>query len=158
MMQLRVLAATVVLLLGNACADVHRVTVMTVLSHGNCQTTAVGVRIIDYAALAELRGSRLIGMTEAPGAEASPLHLIAIIPGPYPTPGYGLSLNDSNPTFADPLILRLEVTKPPADAVQAQMITHPCLVVGIDDQAVKRVRVVDDAAAVVGEVDVSKPQ
>jgi hypothetical protein len=32
------------------------------------------------------------------------------------------------------------------------MITHPCLVVGIADPSVARVKVVDDSAAVLGEV------
>jgi PrcB C-terminal len=158
MKPLRALIGIVAALLGHGCADAHRVNVMTVLSNASCQTTTPGVRIIDYAALAELRGSRLIGMTEAPDPAASPLHLIAIVPGPYPTPGYDLTLDDSAPLLADPLILRVTITRPPPDAILAQVLTHPCLVVGIDDQAVKRVRVVDDAATVLGELDLSTPR
>ena len=37
----------------------------------------------------------------------------------------------------------------------AQMITHPCLVVGIADPEVARVKVLDDSAAVLGEVDLA---
>ena len=143
------------LLAGFGCAQAHRVVVMTVLTNGNCQTTGTGVRLIDYAALAELRGTHLIGMTEAPQAAAAPLHLIAIVPGEYPTPGYSLTLDEATPALTDPLILRVKVATPPAGAILAQVVTHPCLVVGIDDQAVKRVRVINDAAVLVGEVDIS---
>jgi hypothetical protein len=114
--------------------------------------------LIDYAALAELRGTKLIGMTEAPDAAATPLHLIAIVPGESPTAGYNLTLDESLVDLVDPLILRVTLARPPADAVLAQVITHPCLVVGIENTAVKRVRVIDNSDQLVGEVDISKPQ
>jgi len=146
------------LLSSYGCAQAHRVEVMTVLANGNCKTNTAGVRVIDYAALAELRGTRLIGMTEAPDAAATPLHLIAIVPGDSPTAGYNLTLDKSAVDLTDPLILRVTLTKPPADAILAQVITHPCLVVGIENNAVKRVRVIDNSDRLVGEVDFSKPQ
>lgn len=155
---LRSLLTIVGLLFGHGCAEAHRVQVMTVLSNGNCKTTTAGVRVIDYAALAELRGTRLIGMTEAPEAAETPLHLIAIIPPESPTAGYSLTLDEAMVPLADPLVLRVKLVKPPADAILAQVITHPCLVVGIENPGVKRVRVIDDADQLLGEIDVSKPQ
>jgi hypothetical protein len=67
-------------------------------------------------------------MTESEEATQQPLHLIAVVPAEFPTPGYAsrcgrccvdgeLSRSRSNRSTG-------------ADAVLAQMITHPCLVVG----------------------------
>jgi hypothetical protein len=155
---LRFILSVAVLILGNGCAEAHRVQIMTVLANGNCKTTEAGVRLIDYAALAELRGTHLIGMSEGPEAAAAPLHLIAIVPPESPTAGYSLTLDESLVALMDPLVLRVKIAKPPADAILAQVMTHPCLVVGIDDSAVNRVRVIDDEGHLLGEVDVSKPK
>ena len=157
MKSFRSLLTTAVLLCCHGCAEAHRVQIMTVLTNGNCKTTTTGVRLIDYAALAELRGTRLIGM-EAPEAAQASLRLIAIVPGEYPTAGYHLTLDHTSVDLADPLTLHVTVAKPPPDAILAQVITHPCLVVGIENAEVKRVRVIDDAGHPVGEVDVSKSQ
>jgi hypothetical protein len=134
------------------CAGARHVTVMTVFDHGNCRTDTAGVRLIDYAELAELRGARLLGLSD--DAAAHPLHLVAIVPGEYPTTGYALRLVDPQPELSDPLLLHVTVAKPPPDAVLAQVLTHPCLVVGIDDAAVRRVRVDVDAMPL-GEIDLS---
>ncbi len=42
------------------------------------------------------------------------------------------------------LTLRIKTDRPPPDAMLAQVITHPCLVVGIADPAVGRVKVLDE--------------
>jgi PrcB C-terminal len=135
------------------CADARHVTVMTVLDHGNCRTDVTGVRLIDYAELAQLRGARLLGMSDD-GTTTPPVHLIAILPGPYPTTGYALELTNPEPQLSDPLLLHVALSKPPQDAVLAQVLTHPCLVVGIDDDAVHRVRV-DVDSVLLGEVDLT---
>jgi hypothetical protein len=135
------------------CADADRVTVMTVLNHGNCQTTTTGVQMIDYEAVAQLRGARLIGMSNEPAAATPALHLIAILPGEFPTTGYSIHLDGAAPELTDPLVLRITVQPPPKEAVLAQVMTRPCLVVGIDNPAVKRLRVIDAKDAVLGEVD-----
>ena len=135
------------------CADAHHVEVMTVLTHGNCQTNETGVHVIDYATLATFRGTHLIGMTESADATSNPAHLIAIVPAQFPTAGYSVQLQDG-PTLSDSLLtIAIKIDRPPADAILAQMITHPCLVVGIADPAVARVRVVN-GAEVLGEVDI----
>ncbi len=123
------------------CADAQHVDVMTVLTQGNCRTDKIGVSLIDYATLASFRGTHLIGMTESPDAQRNPAHLIAIVPAQFPTPGYSVRLLD-DPTFSgDLLTIDITIDRPPADAMLAQMITHPCLVVGVADPAVHRVRV-----------------
>jgi PrcB C-terminal len=145
-------AVAVALLYG--CVDTRHVSVMTVLDHGNCGTGETGVRLIDYPQLAQLRGARLLAMS-GDDATARPVQLIAIMPGPYPTTGYALRLANPEPELADPLLLHVDLSKPPQGAVLAQVVTHPCLVVGIDDAAVHRVRV-DVDSTLLGEVDLSR--
>lgn len=151
-----VFASAVILVAANCgCAEAHHVDVMTVLANANCQTSEAGVRVIDYATLATFRGAHLIGMTESEDAARRPVNLIAIVPGEFPTPGYNIALQGDATLAADRLTLHVKTDKPPPDAILAQMITHPCLVVGISDPVVRRVRVEDDSAAVLGEVDLS---
>jgi hypothetical protein len=140
-----------VFLLG--CADARRIDVVSVLKSGNCATSDVGVRLIDYKALAEFRATHLIGMPESPETINKPLHLIAIVPASYPTPGYAISLSEGAELKGPLLTLRVGIQRPAADAILVQMVTHPCLVVGVNDPTVIRVRVVNEAATVIGEVD-----
>jgi len=146
-------SAALVAALSGGCAQARHVDVMTVLANANCQTTEIGVRAIDYAALAALRGTRLIGMTESEDSAQQPVHLIAIVPGEFPTAGYGVSLQEGAALTADLLTIKVKTDRPSPDAMLAQMITHPCLVVGVADPAVARVKVLDDSAAMLGEVD-----
>ena len=139
----------------HGCAQARHVEVMTVLANGNCQTTEIGVRTIDYAALAAFRGTRLIAMTQSEESTQQPVHLIAIVPGEFPTAGYGVSLQDGAALTAGLLTIKIKTDRPSPDAMLAQMITHPCLVVGIADPEVARVKVLDDSAAVLGEVDLA---
>ena len=85
------------------------------------------------------------------------MHLIAIAPGTYPTAGYTLELLDAEPVPGDPLVLEVKLSKPPDGAILAQVVTHPCLVVGVDDKTVRRIRVVLDSK-LLGEVDLSSPR
>jgi len=143
--------------LATSCADAHHVDVMTVLAQGNCQTEKTGVELIDYATLATYRGTHLIGMTESSEAQRNPAHLIAIVPGQFPTAGYGVQLLEGS-TLTDKLLtIKIKVDRPPADAILAQMITHPCLVVGVADPAVARVRVLNDTE-LLGEVEIPATQ
>ena len=140
------------------CAQARHVDVMTILAYGNCQTNEIGVRTIDYATLATFRGAHLIGMTESDESAQQPVHLIAIVPGEFPTPGYSVTLKDGAMLAGDQLTIEVKTDRPAPDAVLAQMITHPCLVVGIADPSVARVKVVDDSAAVLGEVVLAAPK
>jgi PrcB C-terminal len=149
-----VLFAALALPLG--CADADRVDVVPVLTNGNCQTNESGVRLIDYATLAKFRATHLIGMSESAEATQNPLHLIAIVPGEYPTPGYTVALQAVPELSGGAMTLKIKVEQPAKDAILAQMITHPCLVVGVADPAVTRVRVIDETTAVLGEVDLPK--
>jgi len=151
----RVIAVFALSLTVAGCADADRIDVTTVLARGNCQTTDTGVKEIDYATLAAYRGTRLLDMTESPESDAHPVHLVAIVPGEYPTPGYSLIIDGEPKIEAGELTITVRVNKPPPDAILAQMITRPCLVVGVADPRVTRVRVVDDAAHSVGELNLA---
>jgi hypothetical protein len=135
-----------------ACAQADRIDLTTVLSNGNCQTSETGVTEIDYATLAAYRGTRLLDMSQSKEAESNPVRLVAIAPGEYPTPGYGLAINGEPKLDGRVLTISVTISKPEPDAILAQMITRPCLVVGIADPKVERVRVVDDAAKSIGEL------
>jgi len=138
-----------------SCGGVRHVEVLTVLSLDNCQTNVVGLREIDYPTLAAFRGTRLLGMSESPQDGPDPLHLVAILPGQYRTAGYGVRLVGDPELTADRLTIHVEVTEPPTGAATAQMLTRPCLVVGVSDSAVHRVRVVD-AKREIGELQLSQ--
>lgn len=139
--------------LSGGCAEAHHVEIMTVLANGNCQTTDTGVHLIDFVTLATFRGTHLIGMTESADAARNPAHLIAIVPAQYPTAGYSVQLLDESALSEKLLTIKIRIERPPSNAMLAQVITHPCLVVGIADPAVGRVRVMNDAV-VLGEVEI----
>jgi len=135
------------------CARLDTPYVTTVMAHGNCQQIDAGATVVDYGNLARLRGADLIGLTEpAPAADEPPLTLIALSLGTRPTPGYQIVLLDGGSLDADVLTVRITMEGPPADAVLAQMLTQPCIVLGVADPRIRRVRIEDAAGALVGEV------
>lgn len=123
-----------------------------VLSHGNCEGAAEGVAEVSFADVAHLRGSTLLAMT-APddGAEEPDLLLVSISRGRQPTPGYaltleGASLKDRTAT------LTLGWQTPDPSAVMPQVVTRPCLVVGVERRGIDRVRAVDEKGDMLGEL------
>jgi hypothetical protein len=152
--------AILCLLAASACARIESSHVSVVMSHGNCQQIDAGATVVGYADLARLRGANLIGMTEAPadtaasadGEAPAPLTLIAVSLGTRPTPGYSLILLDGGSVAGEILTARVGIEGPPADAVLAQMVTHPCIVLGIAERDIRRVRIEDGSGALIGEV------
>jgi len=141
------------LLTAGGCARIEHFHVSEVMSHGNCQRIDPGATVVDYGTLAHLRGADLIGMSEAePTPTEAPLTLIAVSLGTRPTPGYRLVLLDAGSLDGDVLTARVGIEGPPADAVLAQMLTHPCIVLGVADPGIRRIRIVDGDGALVGEV------
>ena len=124
------------------CAGPTPIEAVAVLQHGQCQGVDSGVTRVDYADLAGIRGSNLLSLSTPDGGEAGNLLLVAISRGQQPTPGYALSLNSASAEGTTALI-RVRWDSPSADAVLAQMITHPCLVVGLPSASFSKVRVVD---------------
>ena len=73
--------------------------------------------------------------------------------GQTSTPGYTVALQAAPELIDGAMTLKVKIDAPAKDAMLAQMITHPCLVVGVADPAVTHVRVLGENAAVLGEVD-----
>ena len=124
------------------CAGPTPIEAVAVLQHGQCQSVDAGVTRVDYADLARIRGSNLLSLSKPDGEETTDLLLVAISRGQQPTPGYALSL-DSALAEGTTALIQVIWDSPPSDAVLAQVITHPCLVVGLPSASFSKVRVVD---------------
>jgi len=144
------------LLLVSGCALETQVDVVTVFTHGNCGRAVSGVELVDLEAVAALRPStRLIGMKGAPERAEEGVLLVAIGQGTRPTPGYGLAVAKPGVLDAGTLTLPIAEKRPPEDAVMAQMITQPCLVVGVPETGVSSVKAVTADGTVIGEVSIN---
>jgi hypothetical protein len=152
----REIVLSVALVCVASCDTARGVDVVTVLSNGNCQTTEVGIREIDYATLATYGGAKLLDMTASNTDASAPLHLVAIVPGEFPTAGYTVKIARDPTLTADQLTLHVDVAKPPAGSMTAQVLTHPCMVVGIAEPAVRRVRAVDGDREI-GSIELAHP-
>ncbi|MEZ5557303.1 MAG: protease complex subunit PrcB family protein [Pseudomonadales bacterium] len=123
-----------------------------------CQGIAAGVTQLDYDDLARIRGSRLLKSPPAvpeAGAGNSPDQssavLVAISRGVQPTSGYRLTLARAELTGLS-AIVTVNWQTPAADAVVAQVLTHPCLVVGLPRGALHDLRVVDQNGTEIGQL------
>ena len=138
------------------CAHTQPPDVTVVLTHNNCQHIAKGATLVDYATLAKIRGVELVGMEQPAEEAAAPISLVAISLGDRPTPGYKLVLGDEPSLDRGTLTVRVNVQTPPKDAILPQMITQPCIVIGVGDKSVAKVRVEDASHAPVGEVAIPR--
>lgn len=151
------------LVLLSACAGDAGVQASTVLTYDQCTSLAPGVSRVSYGEVAKLRGSHLITMPpdedgssgaaiSAPAPGDAEALLLAISRGEQPTPGYGFTLEGAYRREQTAVVtVRWETPEP--DSMQAQMLTHPCLVVALPRADFARVEVVDTAGAEVGSVD-----
>lgn len=144
-------------LLAGACAGGHGVEATAVLEYDQCQGLQPGLTRVDYAAVAGLRGGRLLSMpdtgetaAEPPAASRDAL-MVAISRGPQPTPGYGLSLEGAI-REGDTAIISVHWKTPQPDAVLAQVITHPCLVVALPGGVFREVDVVDQTGETIASL------
>ena len=64
-----------------------------VLNYANCQGAERGVRQVSYAEVANLRGSKLLGMTTEAASDAPEVILLSVYKGAQPTPGFSFSLS-----------------------------------------------------------------
>lgn len=135
------------------CAGGSTLPATTVLAYDQCQGLSPGLTRVDFGAVAGIRGSTLLSMTpnEASQAPEQTL-LVAISRGRQPTPGYTLSLTGARRDNGT-AIIDVSWTTPPAGAVLAQMLTHPCLVVGLMEGDLKRVEARDQSGTTLGTLD-----
>ena len=126
-----------------------------VLNNTNCKGAQDGLHPVSYADVARLRGSTLLSMsagTQPPDASSqSELLLFAISAGRQPTPGYYFSLKDAR-LKNGVAELQLHWQTPDPDSVQAQVITYPCIVVGLEAGDFSDIRAVDQHGEKLGEV------
>ncbi len=134
------------------CSMGDTLATVEVLNHGNCQTLESGISVVSYADIAKIRGSKLIDMTvlEQP-SETPDLLLLAVSNGEQPTPGYQFSLADAY-LNRETAVIEIFWTEPEADAVLPQVMTHPCLVVGMETGSYRRVQVIDHTGKLIGEL------
>ena len=137
------------------CSAHDPIAALEVLKHGNCTITEPGVQTVRYEDLAQLRGSKLLAMTTTPASQDTDLLLLAVSKGRQPTPGYSFELLNA---FNDAGIATVEVRwiEPPKDAVLAQMITHPCIVIGLQRGEFAQLRAIDDQGNRIGELSISQ--
>ncbi len=123
-----------------------------VLNYGNCQTLESGISQVGFDEVAKIRGSKLIDITVLEQPQKKPgLLLLAISRGEQPTPGYGFSLREAY-RDTDTAVIELFWTEPEKDEVLAQVMTHPCIVVGLEAGPFQRVRATDQNGSLLGEL------
>ncbi len=126
------------------------------LSHEQCQRLEAGVSRVTLDEVARIRGGMLIDADPEP-LEMPDMLLLAISKGQRPTPGYSLEVDGPGVLEAGELTINIVEARPDPGAIMAQVMTHPCLVVGIaDDRNVASIRVVDRDDGLVGEHDLSR--
>jgi hypothetical protein len=65
--------------------------------------------------------------------------------GERPTAGHSVGLRGDRATVSgDTLVLAVDYAQPAPDAIVAEVLTRPCLVVRVDDAAMRSVRLVAD--------------
>jgi len=133
------------------CSARDPIPAATLLNHGNCTITEPGIRLVSYEDVAHLRGSKLLNMTTAQVNQGPDLILLAISRGRQPSPGYQFDLIDA---FIDGHVATIELrwVVPDDDAVQAQMTTKPCIVIGLERGTFTEVRAIDEQANLIGEL------
>jgi hypothetical protein len=128
----------------------------TVLGHDQCQSLEAGVTRVDWDTVGAWRHGHLL---DAPGNGSTEEHdrdllLIAISRGEQPTAGYRLDLTGvrREPGTA---VIDVQWDTPEPDAMVAQVLTHPCLVIGLDETGIdglNRVEARDQHGTVIGAI------
>ncbi len=114
----------------------------------SCKAPRPGVHQVQMADIAALRDTELVSASD----DMKGVLMVSVSRGPQPTPGYGHSLAASALLDGE-LQIRLHWRTPAKDAILAQMITHPCLVLGIVAADARRV-VVSDETGELGSLDI----
>ena len=107
--------------------------VLSVLTYQNCERLTAGVKNISYADIAAIRGSVMLDYTNDANPESTEtLRFLALSKGVQPTSGYELSLGNDARIVDNRLEIPVVWKTPLPDSLQAQMVTHPCLIVALD--------------------------
>jgi hypothetical protein len=133
------------------CSGHHEASLVEVLNHDQCRISEAGVQVVGMEELARIRGGRLLSAPDEPEATPADLLLVAVSRGQQPTPGYGFELLEGT-MKGEVVTVRLAWNQPPPDAVLAQVITHPCIVIGLEGQGFSTLRVIDEEDGPLGEI------
>jgi hypothetical protein len=139
------------------CAGPAVLDVVEVLNYGHCRNLEPGLTRVDYDDLAGIRGGRLVGGDLQTPVLPDDVLLVALSRGAQPTPGYGFGLTGVTRRGAVATI-RVNWMTPPADAILAQVITDPCLVVAFPGAGLRRVQAEDQHGAVIGRLELAAPE
>jgi hypothetical protein len=139
-------------LMAAGCAGNGQLDAVTVLRHDQCEGLEPGLTRVDMAALARIRGSTLLGMAAPEPDAADDLLLIAVSRGSQRTAGFSLELERARREGAT-AVIEVRWQAPEPGAMVAQVITHPCLVVGLPADAIDRVEARDQYGEPLGNLD-----
>ncbi|MFW6093332.1 MAG: protease complex subunit PrcB family protein [Pseudomonadota bacterium] len=128
--------------------------VTTVLNYDRCQGLEAGLTLVDYAAVAGIRGDRLLDAGDAGNATAEDdeLLLLAVSRGRQPTPGYGFELEGARRRDGT-AVVAVRWRTPESGAVLPEVVTHPCLVVGVEPEGLQRIVVRDQTGDMIGALE-----
>ena len=135
----------------SGCGDQPQFAAIEVLNYANCQGAERGVRQVSYAEVAKLRGSTLLGMTTGDSSDTPEVILLSVFKGAQPTPGFSFSLSTAR-LVQGTAELTVQWHEPDPNMVQAQMMTYPCLVIGIEPGGYSTVRVREGDGTLLGEL------
>lgn len=140
-----------VLGLCTGCTSGDSIPSAVLLNHTDCTIAKAGMQVVSYEDVARLRGSTLLSLTSAPVSPQSDLILLAISNGRQPTAGYRFDFEGAF-TVEGTATLELRWLTPTDGSPQPQMITYPCIVVGLERGDFESVRAVDDHGKLLGEI------
>lgn len=135
------------------CARPVELAATEVLNEANCKGAADGLQLVSYSEVAAMRGSTLLGMTVAAGESESNLLLFSLSKGQQPTAGYHFELRDAL-LHEQTATLLVYWQQPAADSALAQIITFPCVVIGLESGTYTRVQARDQNDQLLGEVQI----
>ncbi len=133
------------------CSGQPQLAAIEVLNYANCQGAERGVHQVSYAQMAKLRGSTLLGITTETSGEPPEVILLSVFKGAQPTPGFSFSLIAAS-LVQGTAELTVRWHEPDPNMVQAQMMTYPCLVIGIEPGGYSTVRVREGDGTLLGEL------
>ena len=140
-----------------ACSPMKQVEVVELLNHSSCQNLKAGISETTLAKVGTLRQSRLLPppddapvQPEQQLPELEATRVFAISKGSQPTPGYAFS-HEETVLDGDRVRVRLAWETPAAGAVLPQMLTHPCIVLGVPETGAK-VLVAEDQGGAFAEL------
>ena len=119
------------------------VSVRQVTQSAQCGLTGPGIAYVqndsEREALLDLNGQNMVtGAVRGVNLEQESIVIVTL--GQKPTAGYGVGLADAS-ADGKTLTLSVRVSEPPADAMTAQVITSPCVVLAVPADDWQQIRV-----------------